>query len=197
MGKLDESKTQYFLFGGEESYGYLPVNFVRDKDSLSSALLLLEVLAEKENLTNYMNEIYLKYGLYQESLKSLNLEGLAGKKKIQDSLDSLRNRDLIGQILGKRKVIGFLDYKNKIAKGVSSKSAFSGLPSSDVIQLELEGSGKLTIRPSGTEPKIKIYSSFKSLRHPNSKEEIPALTRTLSEELKQTETVFLKIAGLS
>ncbi|EPG75318.1 putative phosphoglucomutase [Leptospira fainei serovar Hurstbridge str. BUT 6] len=197
MGKLDGSKTQYFLFGGEESYGYLPVNFVRDKDSLSSALLLLEVLAEKEDLTDYMNEIYLKYGLYQEGLKSLNLEGLAGKKKIQDSLDSLRNNDLIGQILGQRKVIGFLDYKNKIAKGSSSKSAFSGLPASDVIQLELEGSGKLTIRPSGTEPKIKIYSSFKSLKHPNSKEEIPALTQTLSDELKQTETAFLKIAGLS
>ncbi|TGK14742.1 phospho-sugar mutase [Leptospira fluminis] len=197
MGKLDASKTQYFLFGGEESYGYLPVHFVRDKDSLSSALLLLEVLAEKKDLNDYMEEIYLKYGLYQESLKSLNLEGLAGKKKIQDSLQLLRDRDLVGKTIGKRKVLGLLDFKNKIAKGSSSKSAFSGLPSSDVIQLELEGSAKLTLRPSGTEPKIKIYSSFKSLASPRNKSEIPGLTASLQEELKQTEIEFLRLAGLS
>lgn len=196
MGKLDKSKTQYFLFGGEESYGYLPVGFVRDKDSLSSALLLMEVLTEKKNLLAYMDEIYLKYGLYQESLKSLTLEGLSGKKKIQDSLQSLRDTDLLGKELGKRKVIGFLDFKNKIAKGSSSKSAFSGLPASDVIQLELEDSAKLTIRPSGTEPKIKIYSSFKSRVSPKSKEEIPKLTEALLEELKATESIFLRLAGL-
>ncbi|TGK56815.1 phospho-sugar mutase [Leptospira wolffii] len=196
MGKLDKSKTQYFLFGGEESYGYLPVNFVRDKDSLSSALLLMEILTEKKNLLDYMDEIYLKYGLYQEGLKSLTLEGLAGKKKIQDSLQSLRANDLIGKELGRRKVIGFLDFKNKIAKGSASKSAFSGLPASDVIQLELEGSAKLTIRPSGTEPKIKIYSSFKSLISPRKKEEIQALTQSLVSELKETESIFLKLAGL-
>ncbi|PKA15229.1 phospho-sugar mutase [Leptospira haakeii] len=197
MGKLDKSKTQYFLFGGEESYGYLPVDFVRDKDSLSSALLLMEVLSEKKDLLSYMDDIYLKYGLYQESLKSLTLEGLAGKKKIQDSLQSLRDNDLIGKPIGKRKVTGFLDFKNKIAKGSASKSAFSGLPSSDVIQLELEDQAKLTIRPSGTEPKIKIYSSFKTRTSPKTKTEIPKLTESLLEELKETESLFLQLAGLS
>ncbi|PJZ78845.1 phospho-sugar mutase [Leptospira neocaledonica] len=197
MGKLDKSKTQYFLFGGEESYGYLPVDFVRDKDSLSSALLLMEVLSEKKDLLSYMDDVYLKYGLYQESLKSLTLEGLAGKKKIQDSLQSLRDNDLIGKPIGTRKVTGFLDFKNKIAKGSASKSAFSGLPSSDVIQLELEGQAKLTIRPSGTEPKIKIYSSFKSRTSPKTKTEIPKLTESLLAELKETESLFLQLAGLS
>lgn len=197
MGKLDKSKTQYFLFGGEESYGYLPVDFVRDKDSLSSALLLMEVLSEKKDLLSYMDDIYLKYGLYQESLKSLTLEGLAGKKKIQDSLQSLRDNDLIGKSIGKRKVTGFLDFKNKTAKGSASKSAFSGLPSSDVIQLELENQAKLTIRPSGTEPKIKIYSSFKSRISPKTKAELPKLTEGLLEELKETESLFLQLAGLS
>lgn len=197
MGKLDKSKTQYFLFGGEESYGYLPVDFVRDKDSLSSALLLMEVLSEKKELLSYMDDIYLKYGLYQESLKSLTLEGLAGKKKIQDSLQSLRDNDLIGKSIGKRKVTGFLDFKNKTAKGSASKSAFSGLPSSDVIQLELENQAKLTIRPSGTEPKIKIYSSFKSRTSPKTKAELPKLTEGLLEELKETESLFLQLAGLS
>ncbi len=196
MGKLDKSKTQYFLFGGEESYGYLPVPFVRDKDSFSSALLLMEVLAEKKDLIAYMDEIYLKYGLYQESLKSLTLEGIAGKKKIQDSLQSLRENDLLGKTLGKRKVIGFLDFKTKTAKGSSSKSAFSGLPASDVIQLELEGSAKLTIRPSGTEPKIKIYSSFKSQESPKKQGDLSKLTQGLVNEIQETESIFLKLAGL-
>ncbi|PJZ72254.1 phosphomannomutase [Leptospira perolatii] len=197
MNKLDVSSSQYFLFGGEESYGYLPVQFVRDKDSLSSALLLLEILAEKKDLLSYLDEIYLKYGLFQESLKSLNLEGLAGKKKIQESLQKLRESDLLGKTVGRRKVVGFLDFKNKVAKGISKKSAFAGLPPSDVIQLELENEAKLTIRPSGTEPKIKIYSSFKSLQSPKKRDEIPRLTEQLLDELHQTETQFLTLAGLS
>ncbi|EMM94707.1 phosphoglucomutase/phosphomannomutase, alpha/beta/alpha domain III protein [Leptospira interrogans serovar Zanoni str. LT2156] len=97
MAKIDKSKTDFFLFGGEESFGYLPVSFVRDKDSLSSALLLLEILTEKKDLFNYMDEIYLKYGLFQENLKSLTLEGSAGKEKIRKSLESLRTLDLLGK----------------------------------------------------------------------------------------------------
>ncbi|WP_061243710.1 phospho-sugar mutase [Leptospira interrogans] len=197
MAKIDKSKTDFFLFGGEESFGYLPVSFVRDKDSLSSALLLLEILTEKKDLFNYMDEIYLKYGLFQESLKSLTLEGSAGKEKIRKSLESLRTLDLLGKQIHQRKITGILDYKTQIAKGNASKSAFSGCPSSDVIQVILEGNAKLTIRPSGTEPKIKIYSSFQSLKAPKSKEEIKILTKDLLSEIKTSEEIFLQLAGLS
>ncbi|EKR37396.1 putative phosphoglucomutase [Leptospira interrogans serovar Hebdomadis str. R499] len=197
MAKIDKSKTDFFLFGGEESFGYLPVSFVRDKDSLSSALLLLEILTEKKDLFNYMDEIYLKYGLFQESLKSLTLEGSAGKEKIRKSLESLRTLDLLGKKIHHRKITGILDYKTQIAKGNASKSAFSGCPSSDVIQVILEGNAKLTIRPSGTEPKIKIYSSFQSLKAPKSKEEIKILTKDLLSEIKTSEEIFLQLAGLS
>ncbi|EMO55577.1 phospho-sugar mutase [Leptospira noguchii] len=197
MAKIDKSKTDFFLFGGEESFGYLPVSFVRDKDSLSSALLLLEILTEKKDLFNYMDEIYLKYGLFQESLKSLTLEGSAGKEKIRKSLESLRTLDLLEKKIHQRKIIGILDYKTKIAKGNASKSAFTGCPSSDVIQVILEGNAKLTIRPSGTEPKIKIYSSFQSLKTPNSKEEIKTLTENLLSEIKTSEEIFLELAELS
>ncbi|EQA69843.1 phospho-sugar mutase [Leptospira noguchii] len=197
MAKIDKSKTDFFLFGGEESFGYLPVSFVRDKDSLSSALLLLEILTEKKDLFNYMDEIYLKYGLFQESLKSLTLEGSVGKEKIRKSLESLRTLDLLGKKIHQRKIIGILDYKTKIAKGNASKSAFTGCPSSDVIQVILEGNAKLTIRPSGTEPKIKIYSSFQSLKTPNSKEEIKTLTENLLSEIKTSEEIFLELAELS
>ncbi|RHX86627.1 phospho-sugar mutase [Leptospira stimsonii] len=197
MAKLDKSKTDFFLFGGEESFGYLPVSFVRDKDSLSSALLLLEILTEKKDLLSYMDEIYLRYGLFQESLKSLTLEGSAGKEKIQKSLDSLRTSDLLGKRIHQRKIVGILDYKTQTAKGSASKTAFSGCPSSDVIQVILEGNAKLTIRPSGTEPKIKIYSSFQSLVAPKSKEEIQTLTTGLLFEIKASEEIFLKLAGLT
>ncbi|WP_032918351.1 phospho-sugar mutase [Leptospira santarosai] len=197
MAKIDKSKTDFFLFGGEESFGYLPVSFVRDKDSLSSALLLLEILTEKKDLLNYMDEIYLKYGLFQESLKSLTLEGIAGKEKIRKSLESLRAADLLGKKIHQRKITGILDYKTRTAKGNTSKSSFAGCPSSDVIQVVLEGNAKLTIRPSGTEPKIKIYSSFQSLKAPSSKEEIQTLTEDLLSEIKASEEIFLQLAELS
>ncbi|UOG35679.1 phospho-sugar mutase [Leptospira noguchii] len=197
MAKIDKSKSDFFLFGGEESFGYLPVSFVRDKDSLSSALLLLEILTEKKDLFNYMDEIYLKYGLFQESLKSLTLEGSVGKEKIRKSLESLRTLDLLGKKIHQRKITGILDYKTKIAKGNASKSAFAGCPSSDVIQVILEGNAKLTIRPSGTEPKIKIYSSFQSLKTPKSKEEIKTLTEDLLSEIKTSEEIFLQLAELA
>ncbi|MBM9501774.1 phospho-sugar mutase [Leptospira sp. 201903071] len=197
MAKLDKSKTDFFLFGGEESFGYLPVSFVRDKDSLSSALLLLEILTEKKDLLAYMDEIYLRYGLFQESLKSLTLEGSAGKEKIQKSLESLKTSDLLGKRIHQRKIVGILDYKTQTAKGSASKSAFSGCPSSDVIQVILEDNAKLTIRPSGTEPKIKIYSSFQSLIAPKTKEEIQTLTDGLLSEIQASEEIFLKLAGLT
>ncbi len=196
MNKIEKDKKKKFLFGGEESYGYLPVDFLRDKDSLSSALLLLEILVDKKDLLDYLDEIYLKYGLFLESLKSINLEGEAGKQKIQASLDRLRSKTWIGTRVGKREVIGVLDYKNKTIQGNFKTSVFSGLPSSNVIQMLLSGNGKLTIRPSGTEPKVKIYSSFQSLVHPESKAELPQLQEELKQEILEAEKLFLKMAGL-
>ena len=197
MNKLNKDKKKKFLFGGEESYGYLPVDFVRDKDSLSSALLLLEILTEKKDLLSYLNEIYLKYGLYLESLKSINLSGSAGKEKIKLSLEKLRNSNLVGESIGERKIIAVLDYKNKKVIGSAKPSVFSGLPPADVIQLLLSNNAKLTIRPSGTEPKVKLYSSFQSLSSPKELSEIEPLKTKLQNEIKQAETIFVGMAGLN
>lgn len=199
MKSLDKKKGHKFLFGGEESYGYLPVDFVRDKDALSSALLLLEVIAEKGDILSYLEDIYLEYGLYLESLKSLTLEGSAGKEKISQAIESLRSMDLIGKEIGKRKIVSVMDYKEQTVKGQGSDlsaSLFEGLPTSNVIQVELEGKAKLTIRPSGTEPKVKVYSSFASLTHPGTREDIPKLMEELKMELKTAETEFCRLAGL-
>lgn len=199
MTKLEKDKNKKFLFGGEESYGYLPIDLLRDKDSLSSTLLFLEILSEKKDILAYLNQIFLKYGLYLESLKSITLKGESGKQKIKDSLENLRkNADsILTKKIGQRKVIGFLDFKNKIAKGTASKSVFNGLPNSDVIQLLLEDSGKLTIRPSGTEPKIKLYSSFQSKIKPKNESEIFELKKILEEELKNSEKEFMNLADLN
>ncbi|MCE9500644.1 MAG: phospho-sugar mutase [Leptospira sp.] len=197
MKKLDGNKTKKFLFGGEESYGYLPVDFVRDKDSLSSALLLLEILTDKKDILGYLNAIYLKYGFYMESLKSLTFKGEAGKAKIKQSLENLRKENLIGKNIGKRKIISFMDYKNKNATGVAKKSVFSGLPASDVIQIGLTGNAKLTIRPSGTEPKVKIYSSFMSEEKSKTNEDIDKNRELLLDEIKQSEAEFMQLAGLN
>ncbi|PKA02992.1 phosphoglucomutase [Leptospira ellisii] len=94
-------------------------------------------------------------------------------------------------------MVGILDYKTRTAKGNASKSAFSGCPSSDVIQVVLEGNAKLTIRPSGTEPKIKIYSSFQSLSAPKSEKEIVSFRKNLLSEIGASEEIFLQLAGLS
>ncbi len=196
MNKIEKNPKNKFLFGGEESYGYLPVDIVRDKDSLSSALLLLEVIAEKKDILSYLNEIYVKYGLYLESLKSISLKGEAGKTKIKESIDRLRNENLIGRKIGTREVIGVLDYQMKTAKGSASKSVFSGMPPSNVIQVILSGNAKLTIRPSGTEPKVKIYSSFQSLNSPSSVNDLPELQASLRTEILEAEKQFISMAGL-
>ncbi|TGM44086.1 phospho-sugar mutase [Leptospira biflexa] len=196
MKQIESKKNNLFLFGGEESYGYLPVPFVRDKDSLSSALLFIEILAEKTDLLTYLNEIYLKYGLYRESLYSLTLEGSSGQEKIKQSIESLRTKNLIGKLIGGRKVISVLDYETQKSDGKGKSSVFKGIPKSNVIQVELEGNAKLTIRPSGTEPKVKVYSSFASRKKPKKSSEIPSLWKTLGDEIVSAETEFLQLAGL-
>jgi phosphoglucomutase/phosphomannomutase len=162
-------------------------------------LLLLEILSEKKDILAYLNDIYMTYGLYMESLKSITLKGEAGKQKIKESLERLRNTNtqLVGSTIGKRKILGFIDYKNKKMNGEVPKNIFAGLPSSDVIQLVLSGSGKLTIRPSGTEPKIKLYSSFLSIAQPHSVDEIERMKKELVDEIKESEILFVKLAGLN
>ncbi|MDF3821297.1 phospho-sugar mutase [Leptospira sp. 96542] len=196
MKKIEKKKNNIFLFGGEESFGYLPVQFVRDKDSISSALLFTEIVAAKKDVLSYLNVVYLKYGLFRESLYSLTLEGSSGQKQIQVAIESLRNSDLVGKTLAGRKVLGVLDFETQKSFGKSKKSAFAGMPKSNVIQVELDGNAKLTIRPSGTEPKIKVYSSFASLKKPKQIDEIPKLWESLGKEISQAETEFLQIAGL-
>lgn len=192
-----EKGRDVFLFGGEESYGYLPVPFVRDKDSLASALLLCEIRAEVGDLLAYMDQIYLRYGLFLEDLKSATLKGSGGQAKIKEIMEKLRSTDLSGWTLGARKVVSVLDYKNLTRDHKPSPADFKYTPKSDVIQLILEPEGKLTIRPSGTEPKVKLYASLRAGQQPGSPEELVMRKGELENELASISGLFFARAGLA
>jgi phosphoglucomutase/phosphomannomutase len=193
---FDASKD-YYLFGGEESYGYLPVDFVRDKDSLASTLLLCMVADRKGNLLDYLDEIYLKYGLYLEDLKSVTMKGLDGLERMNRTIDDLRSSDMKGMKLGNRTIVSVLDYKRQTVDGKPDAERFACLPVSNVLQFILEPEGVLTIRPSGTEPKVKLYASLKHPLQPQSIEELRFLRRELKNELSTVSGLFLAKTGLT
>lgn len=203
MKFMDDGREGYergvdrFLFGGEESFGYLPVSFVRDKDSISSALLLALILEEHKDILAYLDQIYLNYGLYLEILKSVTMKGSSGKAKIKEILDRLRSENLIGWVLGERKVVSVLDFANQTKNGQPSPEDFGNLPTSDVVQLLLEPEGVLTIRPSGTEPKVKLYASLRHPDDPVTLEELQIKKEELQKELISVTGIFFARTGLT
>lgn len=158
--ELDETGLKKYLFGFEESYGYLAGTFARDKDAVVAAMLIGEMAAYYRNrgmsLYEGLQEIFEKYGYFIEGITSFTLEGKEGIGKISGAMEALRARksDSFGA-LGLKAV---RDYKTGertvIADGRTEKL---DLPSSDVLYYELADTSWFCIRPSGTEPKIKIY----------------------------------------
>jgi phosphoglucomutase len=154
-----------FLGGGEESFGFMIGDFVRDKDSITSGLICCEIAAfakaQGKSMYQLLIDIYVNHGFYLESLISIQKTGLKGSEEIKAMMAKMRS-DTPSEIAGK-KVVSIRDYSSSIekdlVKGSSTKLAF---PSSNVIQLFLEDGSKITARPSGTEPKIKFYFSVNS-----------------------------------
>ena len=197
MRELDSRKEiDRYVFGGEESFGYLPVHFVRDKDSLSVALLLCEILAECGDLNAYLDQIYLRYGLYLEDLKSMTFKGLEGQKKIEAAMEKLRREKLRNWNIGKRKIREVLDYEKQLRNGKPDPKTFKKLPSSNVLQFILEPEAKLTIRPSGTEPKIKLYASLGYTGKLSNLNDLKQAKQKLHDELHSISGQFIAHAGL-
>ncbi len=162
MKGYEESGRKKFIFGGEESYGYLPVDFVRDKDSISACYFFAEMtdwLAGKgETLYDFLNLIYLNYKLYTEDLHSLTLMGIDGMDKIKKIMERFRLNppDEFAGIFIHR----IADIESLKIKDIKEKKEESiDLPKSNVLQFFLQDGTKITMRPSGTEPKIKFYFS--------------------------------------
>jgi phosphoglucomutase len=165
MNEYENLKSGTFIFGGEESYGYLPVNFVRDKDAISSCYFFCEMAdwlaSNGKTLSSFLDEIYLENALYLEDLKSLTLKGQDGMQKIKLIMDSFRKnppKDIAGKNVARIDDIKELTRKD-VAKGTIAK--IEHLPSADVLQFFLSDGSKVTVRPSGTEPKIKFYFSVR------------------------------------
>lgn len=159
-----ENKEDSYILGFEESYGYLSGSYVRDKDAVDGVFLIVEMFAYYKNkgisLLDKLEELYQKFGYYSNYLNSYEFEGASGFKKMQDIMDSFRNND--GK-LGKYNILNMIDYID----------GYNSLPKSNVLKMFLEDDITLVVRPSGTEPKLKVYVSIKgnSIKDNNKKYE--------------------------
>lgn len=162
--EFKETGSNTYLFGFEESYGYLAGDFVRDKDAVIAGMLISEMtLYYKEkglSLAEGLNELYKKFGFFKEELVSIELKGKEGQEKIASCIESLRNTE-ITEIDGARVRIK-LDYKLSTEENLieNTKSNIE-LPKSNVLKFILENGSSFVVRPSGTEPKMKIYLAVK------------------------------------
>lgn len=168
----DHSKT--FMFGFEESYGYLVKPFVRDKDAIQALTLLSEVAAyyKKQDKTLYdgLQDIYKQYGYYEEKTIPITMDGIEGNEKIKTLMKKFRNEaptDFAGI-----KVLQTEDFKQLTKTSADGQVEALTTSSSDVLKYLLEDGGWIAIRPSGTEPKIKFYLATKATSQPEANNKI-------------------------
>ena len=151
-----------FIAGGEESYGYLIGDKVRDKDAVAVALLICEIENQMRNIGKSIYELlvecYKKYGAYKERLISFVKEGKEGVNEIQTKMNNFRNSP--PKFIAGIPVIQIKDYNKGFSLNPLNESKTKlNLPKSNVITFILEDNSKISVRPSGTEPKIKFYFS--------------------------------------
>ena len=178
-----EGKKQ-FIGGGEESYGYLAGDFVRDKDAVIATSMVAEAAAwaaeQGKTLYQLLMDIYKEFGLYKEKLVSLTKKGISGTEEIKALMAKFRTTP--PSVSAGEKVIETRDYKLQEAKDLTTgKVTPITLPKSDVLQFFTESGSKITIRPSGTEPKIKFYFSMKG----DASNGLEAAIKTLDAKLEQ------------
>ena len=176
--QFQDSGDYTFLFGFEESYGFLSSTFVRDKDGVNASLLIAEVAAacKAEGITLYdrVQEIFAKYGYFVEKVVSKTLPGKDGLTRMKEIMKELRANP--PKEIGGMKVTAVRDYLKgvRVAEGGEEPT---GLPASDVLYFELEGGCWVCVRPSGTEPKIKLYVNSNAM----DKAEAQRLNETLRQ----------------
>ena len=155
-----EGKEDNFIVGMEESYGYLRGIHARDKDAVVASLMIAEMAAfyklKGMSLKQFMDSIYEKYGMYLNSVLNFAFEGASGMQKMADIMNSLREN--APESFAGKKVVAIADYKeSRVIDVLTGDVKEIVLPKSNVLSYSLEDNSKVIIRPSGTEPKIKIY----------------------------------------
>jgi len=182
--EFEINKDKTYLFGFEESYGYLAGDFVRDKDAIVAAMLICEMCLyyKKRNMSLYeaLISLYKKYGFYKENLISINLEGKDGQEKIASSLEYLRHSMKLQ--INDVKIAKKFDYKLGIEKDLVALSEKAiDLPESNVLKFVLEDNSSFVVRPSGTEPKMKIYLSAVHDTEEGANEKLTSLTNSVMD----------------
>ncbi|NNL33804.1 MAG: phospho-sugar mutase [Flavobacteriaceae bacterium] len=154
-----------FIGGGEESFGFMVGDFVRDKDAVTSALLACEIAAQAKakgsSMYNELIGLYLKYGFYKERLISMTKKGIEGAEEIKQMMIDARENPL--EFVNNAKVVRIEDYQQSIAYNtLSGEKETIAIPKSNVLIYYTEDGSKIALRPSGTEPKIKFYVSVRT-----------------------------------
>jgi phosphoglucomutase len=190
MGKLEGKKK--FIAAGEESYGYMVGDFVRDKDAVSACAFFAAMAAnaaeEGKSLYDSLIEMYVEFGFYKEGLVNLVRKGQQGEQEIKAMMEKFRTNPP-SSITGTR-VTRLLDYKSLREKNlVNGKETALDFPKSDVLQFYLEDGTKVSVRPSGTEPKIKFYISVHTSLL--SSKEFDQVNKRLEEKIKTIEAYLL------
>ena len=183
MREFSDIRGDKYLFGFEESHGYLAGDFVRDKDGVIASTLACEMAlyykSQGKTLFDTLDDIYKKYGYFKENTISIEIEGLEGPKKIAKCMEKLRNSNF-EEICGK-KLLNSYDFKD----GIEYRGLV--LPKSNVLRFEFEDNYTFMARPSGTEPKIKIYLFVRE----NSKESAEKEMEKFTAEVKEIVDKFL------
>jgi phosphoglucomutase len=161
----EKEATENYVIGGEESFGLMIGNGVRDKDAVSAVAIMCEMAAVEKSkgrtLYDKLIDLYLQYGFYLEDLVSITKKGMNGVQEIADMMNGFRQSpptELDGV-----KVVRLLDYEIQTDRDlIAGTSTGIDLPKSNVLQFLLEDGSRISARPSGTEPKIKFYFSVKT-----------------------------------
>ncbi|MBR0351458.1 MAG: phospho-sugar mutase [Clostridia bacterium] len=182
MKTAEENKDKTYVFGFEESYGCLIGDYARDKDGIAAVMALCEAAAyyNEHGLTLWeqMQNIYKKYGYYKETQVSIVKEGAQGAEEIKNMMTTTRNKDI--EKIGDYKVLTFKDIEKDFVKDMTTgATSTSGLPKSNVLYYELEDNAWCCVRPSGTEPKIKLYMGIKGTSNEDAEEKLNKLKEAM------------------
>ncbi len=187
MRKAEENKDKTYVFGFEESYGCLIGDYARDKDGIAAVMALCEAAcyfsSKNKTLWDAMIEIYEKYGYYKETQVSIVREGAQGAQEIKDMMTKMRNSNI--EKVGEYKVLTFKDIQEDIVKDMQTgEITKTGLPKSNVLYYALEDDSWCCIRPSGTEPKIKLYMGIKAATNEEAEKKLEELKNAMLDLIK-------------
>ena len=187
MKKAEEKKDKTYVFGFEESYGCLIGDYARDKDGIAAVMALCEAAcyyaSKGKTLWDAMIDIYEKYGYYKETQVSIVREGAKGAQEIKDMMANLRKTTI--EKIGEYNVLTFKDIEEDIVKDLKTgEITKTGLPKSNVLYYELENNSWCCVRPSGTEPKIKLYMGIKANTNEEANKKLEELKEAMLKLVK-------------